>query len=347
VARLEGFGDQAWFDAWYEAFAPTARRYPLGLSGRDFRIELLEAEVSVLRRPWRFLRAPVNAHTPRYSWTLNDRPRADEVEKCLRDALRASGAHGIELGLLPERSRTLGVIEELGAIRKWTVSMEHAERNPVIDVSGTWEDYLRACSGKFKKVMNAQERQLAELGIVTFGDVNRDPDWEEWFERGLSLEASGWKGRNGSAILQRPNEARFYRRIARAAAEKGCLRLFFLSLGDRVIAFHLMLAEDGVLFWLKTTYDEGLSRYSPGSLLLRRSLKECFDDPSVRAVVVSGGPDWTFRWPSRIERLVRVRMAPRQSLVGNLLKLERMAKRMRGWWAKRADVDMTLSERSA
>jgi hypothetical protein len=332
VTGREGFGDQVWFDAWCEAFSPSARRYPLALAGRDCRIELVEADVSVLRRPWRFLRAPVNAHTPRYGWSLNEWPGVDEVGTCLQAVMRASGAHGIELGLVPEGSRTLGVIEELDAIGNWTVSAEHAERNPVIDVSGTWEGYLRECSGKFKKVMNAQERQLAELGTVTFRDLDRDPDWEEWLERGLSLEASGWKGRNGSAILQRPNEARFYRRIARAAAEKGRLRLFFLTLREQPIACHLMLAEGGVLYWLKTTYDENLARYSPGSLLLRRSLKACFDDPSVQAVIVAGGPDWTLRWPSRIERLVRVRMAPRQSLVGRLLMLERAAKRVRLWW---------------
>ena len=342
----EGFGDQVWFDAWHEAFAPTARRYPLRLAGRDCRVELVDGSARVLRRCWRFLQAPVNAHSPRYGWRLTDRPTADDLSQDLGEALRTSGAHGIELNLVPEGTGTLDRLLGLGATGRWIVAVERVERSAVIDVTGTWARYLEVCARRFRK-MSVQERQLGTLGVLTFRDVHRDDDWQSWFEKGLRLEMSGWKGRAGAAILQRPNEVSFYRRVACAAAEKGCLRLFLLSLGDRLVAFFLTIAEDGILYWLKTAFDERLARYSPGTLLVRRSLMECFADPSVEAVNLPGAPEWMQQWPSRVEWLLRVRVVPKRSLVGGLLMVELAARNVWPWSGRPLGPKSSLAERGA
>ena len=293
-------------------------------------MDLVDGSARVLRRCWRFLQAPVNAHSPRYGWKLTDRPTADDLSQDFGDALRTSGAHGIELSLVPEGTGTLDKLLGLRATGRWIVAVERVERSAVIDVTGTWDEYLEACARRFRK-MRVQQRQLDRLGGLTFRDVYRDDDWQSWFEKGLRLEMSGWKGQEGAAILQRPNEVNFYRRVASAAAEKGCLRLFLLALGDRLIAFFLAIAEDGILYWLKTAFDEGLARYSPGTLLVRRSLMACFADPLVEAVNLPGAPEWMRQWPSRVEWLVRVRVVPKRSLVGGLLMAELAMRNVWPW----------------
>jgi hypothetical protein len=54
--------------------------------------------------------------------------------------LRMSEAHGIELGLAPAGSQTLGRFEKRGATGVWTLSVQYPERQPIIDVSSTSEE---------------------------------------------------------------------------------------------------------------------------------------------------------------------------------------------------------------
>jgi GNAT acetyltransferase-like protein len=329
VAAHDGFGSAEWFDAWFECFAPSAARHALDGTGGASRPELYASASTILRRPWRFLHAPVNVHSPRYGWKIDGAPDLPALDRSLRAALAAARAHGVELALLAEDGATAALVRELAARGGWTLTAEACERSLVVDTDGDWETYWKGLSGKRKKVMNAEERQLRELGRVEIAEAGQTPDWCPVFEEWLALEARGWKGNNGSAIVQRPTEARFYRRVVEAAAQKGQLRLYALRLDGRLIAGQLLLADDGVLFWLKTAYDEALGRYGPGAILFRHTLQDCFADPSITAVNIAGGPPWTEIWSRRAEPLLRVRLVPTRSLAGLGLAAEAQGRRMR------------------
>ena len=325
----DGFGSAEWFDAWFECFAPGAPRYALDGTGGAFQPELLAGTATIFRRSWRFLQGPVNVHAPRYGWKLDGAPDLPTLDRSLRAALAASRCHGLELGLLAEDGATAALLGALAASGGWTLTAEPCERSLVVDTDGDWEGYWKSLSGKRKKVMNAEERQLRGLGEIEIGEAGQTPDWREVFEEWLALEAQGWKGDNGSAIVQQPTEARFYRRVVEAAAQKGQLRLYALRLDGRLIAGQLLLADDGVLFWLKTAYDEALGRYGPGAILFRHTLQDCFADPSVTAVNIAGGPAWTEIWSKRAEPLLRVRLVPTRSLAALSLAAEAQGRRVR------------------
>ena len=75
-------------------------------------------------------------------------------------------------------------------------------------------------------------------------------------EEGLRLEASGWKGREGTAILQDSGEAEFYRGLTARLDGTGRVRQYALRLGDSLVAWDLCLIHESVCYALKTTYDE-------------------------------------------------------------------------------------------
>ena len=283
----DGFGDQAWFDAWYDAFAPGASRFALPIAGQDFQADLYPGTARVLRRPWRFLRAPANAHTPQYGWKLSAIPTVADLGKALGEALKPSRCHGVELDLLHGEGATAEVLRQLPGVG-WSVWSEERDRMTVIDVDDDWSAYWQGRSSNLRKSLGKQERQLARTGEVRFADSAQTGEWADILEEGLALEARGWKGEVGSAILNRPAEARFYRRAAEAAAVKRRLRLFSLHLSGRMIAFYLTMADAERLFWLKVAYDEQYAHYGPAMLLFRWGLAACFDDPSIQTVCISG-----------------------------------------------------------
>lgn len=335
-AAADGFGDTAWFAAWLEAFAPGAPRYRVAVDGARLTPELIPANVDVLRRPLRMLRAPVNDHTPRYGWKLGAVPPVLPLAAALRDALKRSGCHGMEIRLLPAGASTFEVLRALARHDGWVIAVEDDDPNPVVDTTGDWTIYRRARPAKMKKA-NWQENKLRQLGHLECRDVGRDPDWPTWLDRALELEAAGWKGRGGTAILHRRNEGEFYRAVTRSAAADDRLRLWVAVLDGRLIAFLLMLEDAGIWYALKTAYEEKHATYSPGTVLLRAALKEAFADGAVRGVDLPGPGQWKLQWATRSDQLKRIRMAPAASLAGALLYAEILARRARSrLWNGRA-----------
>ena len=79
------------------------------------------------------------------------------------------------------------------------------------------------------------------------------------------MEGSGWKTR--TAIASRPDTRRFYRDVARWAAGRGWLRLGFLRLDGRALAFDFCLEHAGTHYLLKTGFDPAFRAYGPGMLM--------------------------------------------------------------------------------
>jgi CelD/BcsL family acetyltransferase involved in cellulose biosynthesis len=107
--------------------------------------------------------------------------------------------------------------------------------------------------------------------------LNEPPaDLERELERGFAVEGSGWKGREGTAIVSHPETERFYRAIAAAFAARGELVCSSLELDGRMIAWDLSLLHARRVFLLKTGYDEEFRRFAPGLVLRLSVVEDCF-----------------------------------------------------------------------
>lgn len=90
---------------------------------------------------------------------------------------------------------------------------------------------------------------------------------DQAIEELLRLEASGWKGRTGTAMLCRPGHDRFFREACRGFAEEDRLMFLGLQAGAQMLAVSTALLGGRGLFGFKKAYDEAFARWSPGTLL--------------------------------------------------------------------------------
>jgi CelD/BcsL family acetyltransferase involved in cellulose biosynthesis len=124
-----------------------------------------------------------------------------------------------------------------------------------------------ALSGHHRRKIKHQEKQLAALGRIEYDALRPQDDIGKRIEEFLALEASGWKGREGSALASDSAERSYFETIARNAYRRGQLRMLALRLEGRPIAYKCdFLAGDGA-FTFKIAFDERYARYSPGLLL--------------------------------------------------------------------------------
>jgi hypothetical protein len=119
----------------------------------------------------------------------------------------------------------LGVRQSPHACRGFT------HRRPELDYTREW------ISRKHRADLARRRRALGrklDIKITTVDRAAADPG--KAIEYFLQLEASGWKGRAGTALLRRPGHDRFFREMSEGFADDG--RLMFLSLeaGTQVLA---------------------------------------------------------------------------------------------------------------
>lgn len=124
-------------------------------------------------------------------------------------------------------------------------------------------------------------RRLAGKGHLTFRIVTGYAEIRSATEDFLALEAAGWKGRAGTAIVQDPDSANFTRAMVWAASRRGKVRIARLDLEGRMIAAVILLQDQTTAVLWKTTYDEALARYAPGVLLFEKVGAHLAADPSI------------------------------------------------------------------
>jgi CelD/BcsL family acetyltransferase involved in cellulose biosynthesis len=261
----------AWAGAWLDAFAP---RGPLRvLVARDGLGEAVGmAPLLVDRRAGRVeLAAPANDHSPRVEWILGeDAPGAvAALWAFLRDRLRWDV---LVLRDVIRDGPTSTLLEALARRDRHAVGRWHSLDSPYLPLDGAPRE--RAVSSKFLANLRRRMRRLEEQGAVSYRRVDGGDDVEPFLERFFALEASGWKGRRGTAIAADERIAFYYRSVAAVAAREGWLALRALELDGRPVAMHLGLRYRGVYSLPKPAYDEALGACSPGQLLFREVVAE-------------------------------------------------------------------------
>ena len=156
------------------------------------------------------------------------------------------------------------------AARRQPHFTESQHERAFLRVDGTAEEYLaQALPGRKRKELGRQRRRLEELGRVGVDETPRGEDTGEWLDRFLELEASGWKGRRGSAFNRSAEGRGFFLAFMQHFLARGRALLLALRVDGREIAMkcNLLAADGRGSFAFKIAHDEGFARYSPGVLL--------------------------------------------------------------------------------
>lgn len=150
---------------------------------------------------------------------------------------------------------------------------------------------------EFRRISRALEEELD--GPLELVDRSGDPQAVEDF---LTLEASGWKGRNGTALASQPGHAEFFREMTTRMTERNALELTFLEGGGRIAAARCSLISGVGSFCFKVGFDESLKRFSPGRELELRLIDRFHDSGRLQwmdSCADAGNELFNRLWPDR------------------------------------------------
>ena len=155
-------------------------------------------------------------------------------------------------------------------------------------------DFESHLSSKHRQNLRRCRRKLGEVELERITRFSR-PD----LDQALAIEALAWKGDAGTSIAGSPRLIHFYTALARWAARRSQLALWFLRAGQRRIAFALTLEHDRTVYALKVGYDPALSDVSPGHLLFAELARDAEKRGLLELDFLGRDDEWKRRWTNR------------------------------------------------
>lgn len=123
-------------------------------------------------------------------------------------------------------------------------------------------------SGSTRKKLRQDWNRLAATGKLEAVDVRDPAEIGAALEAFLEMEAAGWKGNRGTALLSDPTDAAFARRLIADMGAIGQASVALLKLDGKPIAAQVLLYSARTAYTWKTSYDPALAKFSPGTLLV-------------------------------------------------------------------------------
>jgi CelD/BcsL family acetyltransferase involved in cellulose biosynthesis len=213
---------------------------------------------------------------------LLDRGAADDAAARLMQQARNAGAHALIL-----RDVSL----DGAAMKSFTDVLQQAGMHPLVlqshvraclDATRDADELLRDALGAKKlKELRRQRNRLAEHGAIHFDVARTAEDVASAVEIFLNLEASGWKAKRGTALMQDDGDAGFVRRAAIALAETAQCEVVTLRAGDTPAAAAIVLRHMDRAFYFKLGVDERFAKLSPGVQLTLDLTRHLCADPAI------------------------------------------------------------------
>jgi hypothetical protein len=185
-----------------------------------------------------------------------------------------------------------GLLRNVSELKNLPLELASRADRPYLQSSLDGDAYLKqALSSHHFREFRRLHRRLGEQGKLEHTTARNPEEVRLAVEAFLSLEMSGWKGREGSAMAVDRYRAAFAREAVYRLAQGDLCRVHQLKLDERPIAALIVFVENGVAYTWKTAYDEAYAAYSPGTLLAMAVTRVHLEDPNITATDSCAVPD--------------------------------------------------------
>ncbi len=296
------------------------KRRPLLITARASSGELLAvcgAAPGLIARPPLLLRTRWSSFSCLETPLIDGRRPKQAVQRLL-DAFRAHGAVAAAFVAVPRQGPFMQALEACAADLSLRLDVQSTWKRATLDATVAEDDWWRAqIRRRRRKEWQRLERRLRERGKTRYETLGPGDDPRPWIEDFMRLEAAGWKGRAGTALIQEPGMAEFVTASLLRSHADGALRFWRLVHEGRTIASLFATVHARRLLLGKIAYDESFAAFSPGVLVTLHATRDILADPAVDMADSCAIPDHPMIdhiWKDRLEMadvLITLPGAPR------------------------------------
>jgi len=284
-----------WFAAWWNAFGAG------DLEIRTVRNDGRLTAVLPVARHRGALRSLTNGHTPQFGILAEN----DGAAIGLAETIFREEPNRVSLAAMEPDGSSVKACQVAAEDAGYRVAVRPFQRSPYLEIRETWREYESRLSRNLLDDLRKSQRRLSRCGKV-FVDIHDGRErLPELLADAFRVEASSWKGTEGTAIQSHPETTHFYTDVAQWAVVKGMFRLFILRLDQRPLAMLYALDEDGICHFLKAGYDPEFARFSPGKLLMRAAISYCFEGGRTKIEFHGHAEPYKLCWASGVREQKR------------------------------------------
>jgi CelD/BcsL family acetyltransferase involved in cellulose biosynthesis len=288
-----------WLRTWWDCFGAGRRLHIVVVmsAGRILAIAPLMWETAWMYGvPVRRLRLLANDQTPRADVIVAERPQ-ESYRAIWQSLLETSECWDVlQLSQMHRASPTLKALTTLASDHDHAIGTWPCDDSPYLPLDKTWDAYSASLTPKFRQNLRNRWSRVSMLGRPTL-EVLEDPSAiRDACDESLRLEASGWKHAHRTAIESDPATHRFYTELAERAADRGWLRLLFLTVNGRRIATAYSARYRDRLMFLKTGYDPEFATCSPFKVLTYLALRDAFAAGLGEVDFLGNAEPWKLDW---------------------------------------------------
>jgi CelD/BcsL family acetyltransferase involved in cellulose biosynthesis len=135
-----------------------------------------------------------------------------------------------------------------------------------LELTATWEDYLRRLSKSHRSQAIRRVRNYFDTGRAVWHTVSRADELPAALDTLIELHHRRWAARNQPGLFDSPRYAAFHREVAERMFARGQLRLHWLTLDGRPAAAEYYFAGAGVSYLYQGGMEPELFQDNPGNL---------------------------------------------------------------------------------
>jgi hypothetical protein len=190
-----------------------------------------------------------------------------------------------------------------------------------LDVTGDVGSYWSNL-GKMRRNLRYYRKKLENIGPVSV-EIGELSATENFLPKYLALDASGWKGRNGTAIIDSPKVLAFFETLISNLSAQGRWEWHVIRVGERIAAAGMGVRCGRGLILPKYAYDEDLASCSPGNLLTEEVFKDAFSRAGISEINHMSLSATDYAWRMSQDEYVNVHLV-RRSAIPILFQLPRI-----------------------
>ena len=171
------------------------------------------------------------------------------------------------------------------------------DRSPYIAISGTWEQYFKGRSSKFRHKINHTQKIFDQLNNYKITKYTAD-NIDEAMDQVMEISRNSWKFKQNTALANKKENLLFYPALAKKASDLGWLNIWILKIGNKPAAFSFNLLFKGKIYAKKIGYSEEFAPLSPSEFLNTAIIKEGFSSSLIEYDWLGKDDSYKMRWTS-------------------------------------------------
>jgi hypothetical protein len=185
-----------------------------------------------------------------------------------------------ESQVLPHFARALGAASETRV----------CDQAPFIDTSTDWATFKAGFGRSMRRNVEYYPRRLFRTHpSCEFRHVRFAEELDPAMDALVRLHQLRWRAKGEPGAFEYPPFETFLRSVARQAFAAGRLALWTLSIDGRIEAALIGFVDNGIVHYFQKGFNPEFEKEDLGTAMLALCVRECFDDPGIRAFDFMGG----------------------------------------------------------